>query len=410
MRLVYSFYIQQTEELIRLCKVSNNLYNQALYVFRQALKNENKWIRFFDMDKIMKSMLNLDGEINYRLLKSQVSQQILRILDANIVSYYKTIKDFKIHPDKYKATPQLPSFRKRGGLFNLVYPNQSARIKDGKILLSKDLSINIPQWDKYKDRICNFKQIRIIPLKNSFKIEIIYTYEIKNLNLDNSKYASIDLGIDNLATMVTENNAIVYSGKFLKSYNKYFNKKLARLQSIKDKQGIKGCTKRIEALYEKRNRYIEDVFHKYSRIIVDYLIINRIGNLVVGYNSGWKQSIDMGKKNNQKFMQIPFARLTSYLKYKCEMVGIRYIETEESYTSKCDSLALEEIKKHDSYLGKRVKRGLFQSSTGVLINADVNGSTNILRKVVGDSDCINQIIGSGQLLCPIRYNNPFRIV
>lgn len=410
MRLVYSFYIQQTEELIRLCKVSNNLYNQALYVFRQALKNENKWIRFFDMDKIMKSMLNLDGEINYRLLKSQVSQQILRILDANIVSYYKTIKDFKIHPDKYKATPQLPSFRKRGSLFNLVYPNQSARIKDGKILLSKDLSINIPQWDKYKDRICNFKQIRIIPLKNSFKIEIIYTYEIKNLNLDNSKYASIDLGIDNLATMVTENNAIVYSGKFLKSYNKYFNKKLARLQSIKDKQGIKGCTKRIEGLYEKRNRYIEDVFHKYSRIIVDYLIINRIGNLVVGYNSGWKQSIDMGKKNNQKFMQIPFARLTSYLKYKCEMVGIRYIETEESYTSKCDSLALEEIKKHDSYLGKRVKRGLFQSSTGVLINADVNGSTNILRKVVGDSDCINQIVGSGQLLCPIRYNNPFRIV
>lgn len=410
MRLVYSFYIQQTEELVRLCKTSNNLYNQALYIFRQALKNENKWIRFFDMDKIMKSMLNLDGEINYRLLKSQVSQQILRILDANIVSYYKTIKDFKIHPNKYKATPQLPSFRKRGSLFNLVYPNQSARIKDGKILLSKDLSINIPQWDKYKDRICNFKQIRIIPLKNSFKIEIIYTYENKNLNLDNSKYASIDLGIDNLATMVTENNAIVYSGKFLKSYNKYFNKRLARLQSIKDKQGIKGCTKRIEALYEKRNRYIEDVFHKYSRIIVDYLIRNKIGNLVVGYNSGWKQSVDMGKKNNQKFMQIPFARLTSYLKYKCEMVGIHYIETEESYTSKCDSLALEKIKKHNSYLGKRIKRGLFQSSTGVLINADVNGSTNILRKVVGDSDCINQIIGSGQLLCPIRYNNPFRIV
>ena len=209
--------------------------------------------------------------------------------------------------------------------------------------------------------------------------------------------------------MVTENNAIVYSGKFLKSYNRYFNKRLAKLQSIKDKQKIKGCTKRIKTLYEKRSRYIEDAFHKYSRIIVDYLIRNRIGNLVVGYNSGWKQSIDMGKKNNQKFMQIPFARLTSYLKYKCEMVGICYIETEESYTSKCDSLALEEIKKHDSYIGKRIKRGLFQSSTGVLINADVNGSMNILRKVVGNFDCVNQIIGSGQLLCPIRYSNPFRV-
>lgn len=409
MRLVYSFYIPQTEELVRLCKVSNNLYNQALYVFRQALKNENKWIRFFDMNKIMKSMVNLDGEINYRLLRAQVSQQTLRVLDANIVSYYKAVKDFKIHPNKYKGMPQLPSFRKRGSLFNLIYPNQSAKIRNGKILLSKNLNVDIPQWDKYKERIQNFKQIRIIPLNSSFKIEIIYTYEIKNLNLDNSKYASIDLGVDNLATMVTENNAIVYSGKFLKSYNRYFNKRLAKLQSIKDKQKIKGCTKRIKTLYEKRSRYIEDAFHKYSRIIVDYLIRNRIGNLVVGYNSGWKQSIDMGKKNNQKFMQIPFARLTSYLKYKCEMVGICYIETEESYTSKCDSLALEEIKKHDSYIGKRIKRGLFQSSTGVLINADVNGSMNILRKVVGNFDCVNQIIGSGQLLCPIRYSNPFRV-
>lgn len=105
MRLVYSFYIPQTEELVRLCKVSNNLYNQALYVFRQALKNENKWIRFFDMDKIMKSMVNLDGEINYRLLRAQVSQQTLRVLDANIVSYYKAVKDFKIHPNKYKGMP-----------------------------------------------------------------------------------------------------------------------------------------------------------------------------------------------------------------------------------------------------------------------------------------------------------------
>lgn len=174
------------------------------------------------------------------------------MLDANITTYCKSIKDFKIHPGKYKAIPQLPSFRKRGSLFNLVYPNQSAKIKSGKIILSKDLNIDIPQWDKYKERIQNFKQIRIIPSRNSFKVEVIYTYAIKNLDLDNSKYASIDLGIDNLATMVTENNAIIYSGKFLKSYNRYFNKKLARLQSIKDKQGIKGCTKRIEALYEKK--------------------------------------------------------------------------------------------------------------------------------------------------------------
>ncbi len=165
----------------------------------------------------------------------------------------------------------------------------------------------------------------------------------------------------------------------------------------------------MQNLYEKRDRYFEDAFHKYSRMIVNHLIENRIGNLVVGYNTGWKQSVNIGKRNNQKFVQIPFARLASYLKYKCEMAGIRFIENEESYTSKCDALAKEEIGKHESYLGKRVKRGLFRSSTGRYINADVNGAVNILRKVVGESDCINQIIGSGRLLRPIRYSNPFRV-
>ena len=409
MNLIYSFYIPQTEQLVNLCKVSNNLYNQALYLFRQALKNENKWLWYADMDKLMKETQNLEGEINYRLLKAQVSQQILKVLDKNVKAYCKAIKDFKAHPAKYKAMPQLPSFRKRGSLFNLYYTNQSVQIKDGKIRLAKDLFIPIPQWDKYKECIQNFQQVRVLPSGKKLKIEIVYRYETKEADLDKSKYASIDLGIDNLATMVTDKGSFLYSGKFLKSYNRNFNRQLASLQSIKDKQGIKKATKRMRGLYEKRDKYFEDLFHKYSRMIVNHLIENRIGNLVVGYNTGWKQSVNIGKRNNQKFVQIPFARLTSYLKYKCEMVGIRFIENEESYTSKCDALAKEEIGKHESYLGKRVKRGLFRSSTGRFINADVNGAVNILRKVVGDSDCINQIIGSGRLLRPIRYSSPFRI-
>lgn len=410
MNLIYSFYIPQTEQLVNLCKVSNNLYNQALYLFRQTLKNENKWLWYADMDKLMKDTPNLEGEINYRLLKAQVSQQILKVLDKNVKAYCKVIKDFKAHPAKYRAMPQLPSFRKRGSLFNLYYPNQSAQIKDGKIRLAKGLIIPIPQWDKYKERIQNFQQVRVLPSGKKLKIEIVYRYETKEADLDKSKYASIDLGIDNLATMVTDKGSFLYSGKFLKSYNRNFNRQLASLQSIKDKQGIKRATKRMLNLYEKRDKYFEDTFHKYSRMIVNHLIENRIGNLVVGYNTGWKQSVNIGKRNNQKFVQIPFARLASYLKYKCEMVGIRFIENEESYTSKCDALAKEEIGKHESYLGKRVKRGLFRSSTGKYINADVNGAVNIFRKVVGESDCINQIIGSGRLLRPIRYSSPFRIV
>lgn len=409
MNLIYSFYIPQTEHLVNLCKVSNNLYNQALYLFRQTLKNENKWLWYADMDKLMKNTPNLEGEINYRLLKAQVSQQILKVLDKNIKAYCKAIKDFKTNPAKYKAMPQLPSFRKRSGLFNLYYPNQSAIIKNGKIRLAKDLEILIPQWDKYKERIQNFQQVRILPFGKKLKVEIVYRQEVKDADLDKSKYASIDLGIDNLATMVTDKGSFLYSGKFLKSYNGNFNRQLAKLQSIKDKQGIKKATKRMQNLYEKRDRYFEDAFHKYSRMIVNHLIENRIGNLVVGYNTGWKQSVNIGKRNNQKFVQIPFARLASYLKYKCRMAGIRFVENEESYTSKCDALAKEEIGKHESYLGKRVKRGLFRSSTGRYINADVNGAVNILRKVVGDSDCISQITGSGRLLRPIRYSSPFRV-
>ena len=409
MNLIYSFYIPQTEQLVKLCKVSNNLYNQALYLFRQALKNENRWLWYSDMDKLMKATPNLEGEINYRLLKAQVSQQILKVMEKNVKAYCKAIKDFKAHPAKYKAMPQLPSFRKRGSLFNLYYSNQSARIKDGMVRLAKNLIIPIPQWEKYKERVQDFQQVRILPSGKKLKIEIVYRYEVKNADLDKSRFASIDLGIDNLATMVTDKGSFLYSGKFLKSYNRNFNRQLSRLQSIKDKQGIKKATKRMQGLYEKRDRYFEDAFQKYSRMIVNHLIENRIGNLVVGYNTGWKQSVNIGKRNNQKFVQIPFARLASYLKYKCRMAGIRFVENEESYTSKCDALAKEEIGKHESYLGKRVKRGLFRSSTGRYINADVNGAVNILRKVVGDSDCISQITGSGRLLRPIRYSSPFRV-
>ena len=149
---------------------------------------------------------------------------------------------------------------------------------------------------------------------------------------------------------------------------------------------------------------------KGSRQIVDMLVEKKIGRLIVGYNAGWKQKSDMGKRNNQKFVQMPFARLSSYLRYKCEMVGIDFVEHEESYTSKCDALALEQIGKHEQYLGRRTKRGLFCSSIGKLINADQNGALNIMRKVVGDS-YVSRIVNSGHSLCPVRYSNPFfRIV
>lgn len=406
MNLAYRFDIPHNERLDNLCKVSNNLYNQAMYEFRQTLDREDKWLFYADFDKLMKDKANLEGQINYKLLKAQSAQQTLKLLDKDIKSFYKSIKAWKANPDKFKAKPELPHYKKRGAMFELRYTNQCSSIKGGKLKLEKGLEIDIPRWEKYGERLQNFQQVRIKPGRKSIKVEIVYVQtDIKPV--ENDKYASIDLGLDNLATMVCEEGSFIYSGKFLKSYNNHFNKRLSSLQSIKDKQDIKSATKRIKNMYEKRERYMEDAFHKISRSIVDFLTENQIGNLVVGYNKDWKQNINIGKANNQKFVQMPFARLRSYLKYKCEMSGIRFICNEESYTSKCDSLAYEPVGKHETYLGKRVKRGLFRSSVGKMINADVNGAVNILRKVVGDSEIVSRIIDSGLLLSPIRCNNPF---
>lgn len=407
MNLAYRFDIPHNEKLDYLCKVSNNLYNQAMYEFRQTLDRENRWLSYGDLDKLMKEKTNMEDQVNYKLLKAQCSQQTLKLLEKDIKSFYRAIQTWKAHPNRFKAKPELPHYKNRGGMFELRYTNQSSKVRNGKLVLAKDLLIDIPQWDKYGERLlAGYQQTRIKPGLKSIKIEIVYKVEDVKV-VDNDMYASIDLGLDNLATMVCGEGAFIYGGRFLKSYNNYFNKRLSALQSIKDKQGVKSTTNRIRNMYEKRERYMEDAFHKISRSIVDFLTENRIGNLVVGYNKDWKQNINIGRANNQKFVQTPFARLRSYLKYKCEMSGIRFICNEESYTSKCDALAYEPVGKHESYLGKRVKRGLFRSSVGKLINADVNGAVNILRKVVGDSEITSRIIGSGLLLSPVRYSSPF---
>lgn len=406
MRLTYKFYIKHTEQIDRMMRTANNLYNQALYVFRQRLDADGTWTWYNEMDKIMKQTSNLEGECNYKLLKSKCSQQILRTLDKSVKAYCKSIKEWKKHPDKYRGMPQFPHYRKRGSMFNMYYTNQSCSIKNGVLKLSKEIKIPIPQWNKYRDRISSFCQIRLIPNPVNIKVEIVYEAKVEEAKVDKFKYASIDLGVNNLVTMVTSEGCEIWSGRYLKSYNNRFNKTLARLMSIKDLQGIKRSTKRIHQLYDKRDRYMDDCFHKVSREIVDTLVRKEIGTLVVGYNAGWKQNADMGRVNNQKFVQLPFARLISYLEYKCAMAGINLNKHEESHTSKCDSLAMESIGHHDSYMGRRVKRGLFLSSIGRFINADQNGALNILRKVVGDSE-YTRIIGSGHSLCPIRHRSPF---
>ena len=403
MKLVYKFNIKQNEQLTELCKISKNLYNQALYIIRQELDKNKKWLGYYDIDKIMQKTTNLDGEINYRLLKAQVSQQCLRQLDANVKAYVKSIKDYSKHKEKYNGCPRFPRYKKEMNM--LIYTNQSASIKDGCLYLSKTLAIKIPQFEKYKDKIEGFQQVRLIPkIGGGFTCEIVYNGQaVVNEDLDYTKYASIDLGVDNLVTMVYEGGKpILFNGRQVKSKNRFFNKEIGKLKSQLGKNAK--SSKRIRKLWEKRENQLNDVFHKLSRQITNMLNEKGIGNIVVGYNKGWKDSINIGKRNNQTFVAIPYEKLIGYLRYKCELCGINLILTEEGYTSKCDSLCFESMERHDKYLGKRVKRGLFQSSSGKLLNADVNGALNILRKVVGDSETVSRITDSGWLFQPLRVN------
>ena len=403
MRLVYKFNLKYNDRLYELCKISKNLYNQALYIVKEELNTNNKWLSYYDLNKILPSAVNLEGTINYKLLKAQVSQQCLKVLDKNVKSYIKSIKDYSKNKSKYKGCPKFPKFKKE--LNQLIYPNQSCRIKDGRLYLSKDLSLKIPQFDVYGEKLESFQQVRIIPkLNKSFVIEIVYIDNISpNSDLNYDSYSSIDLGIDNLAAMIFPNSKpLLFNGKQLKAKNQYFNKVLAKEKSKLNHKVY--SSNKIRNLYSKRENQATDIFHKLSRMIINNLLDHNIGNLVVGYNKGWKDSINIGKRNNQAFCYISYDKLLNFLKYKCEMTGIKLTIHEESYSSKCDSLVLEPVKKHESYSGQRIKRGLFQSSCGKLINADVNGSLNILRKVVGDSLFIKEIIDSGWLFQPLRVN------
>ena len=402
MRLVYKFHIEPNDKLYRLCVISKNLYNQALYTVKQELKNNGKWLSYYDLNKIMPTITNLEGEINYKLLKAQVAQQNLKSLCKDIFSYIKAVKDWGKNKEKYNGKPKITKYKE--SVNNLIYTNQDSRIRNNYIYLTKDLKIRIPQYERYADRLNNFQQVRIIPkFDKSFDVEIVYNQENQiNESLNKDLYSSIDLGVDNLATLVLPNqNSILFNGRPIKSINQYFNKRISKLNS--ELTNNQRTSKQIKRLWYKRENQMRDTFHKVSRKIVNLLIENKVGNIVVGYNKGWKESINIGKRNNQAFVQIPYLKLIDYLKYKCEMVGINLIVNEESYTSKCDALAGEEICKHETYLGKRIKRGLFQSSVGKLINADVNGALNILRKVIGDSYA-SRIINSGWLFQPIRVN------
>jgi putative transposase len=356
--------------------LSKNLYNAANYVLRQEYIFHQKRISYAELATIMKT------NVDYCALPRKVSQWVLRQVTQNWKSYFAALKAYKRHPEKFKGRPRLPRFKEKiTGRNLLTYTDQAISRK--KALLEKGL-LQLSQLDiTIATQQKRFDQVRIVPRKNHYVIEVVYTASVQPAPVDPEKVAAIDIGLDNLATVTSNQPGFVpllVNGRPLKAINQYYNKRRAKLQS--QLPGERKTSRQLSAITDKRNRRVNSYLHLASRRIVDWLVQAQIGTLVIGKNDGWKQDIKLGKRTNQNFVQIPHARFIDMLSYKAKLVGIEVILSEESYTSKCSFLDNEPIGKHEQYAGKRIHRGLFRAGNGRKINADVNGSYNILRKVI----------------------------
>ena len=368
------------------CLRSKNLYNRALYVYRQAFTGKHDNIpEFKDIikhDKFIPSFalvnrLNELKDIDFcSMMKKNGAQQIVFQVDRTIKSWFASLKAYKKDPSKFRGRPRIPSYKKKDELNCLTYTTADAKLqKDGTINLRRDIKLPI------HTNLSSFQQIRLVPKTGFIQVEIIYNKEIADSSLDKTRAIGIDLGLNNLMAITSNigNVSNLVNGRPLKSINQYYNKRKAYLTSLLEKGKLKS-SKRLRRLEMKRSCKIKDYLHKTSRRIVELMEQNNIGTCFIGHNKDWKQEVEMGKRNNQNFVSIPYSLLINMLRYKLEEKGGVLVELNEAYTSKCSFLDNEEICKHESYKGKRVRRGLFLSSKGKALNADINGSLNILKR------------------------------
>ena len=389
--------------LKELSHVAKNLINQALYEIRQEYFNNKKYLKYADTYKALKN------SENYKILQSNMAQQTLRLVDSQFKSFFGSLKSKNIN---HKV--RIPKYLPKDGHSQLII--QMINIKDNyfQIPYSRMYSkthdkiyIKIPPYLLGKI----IKEIKITPINNARFFEISYCYEAdenEEENLNKEKALAIDLGVDNFCTCVTsEGQSFILDGRKLKSMNQWFNKENARLQSIKDKQKFgKVPTDRQNRLARKRTNQIRDYLGKTAKYIIRYCLENKIGNLVFGHNNDFQNSSKMSKVSNQNFVNIPYGQLKNKLRYQCELYGINFVEQEESYTSKASFWDKDEIpvwnKEHKEYKfsGKRIHRGLYRTANGKLLNADVNGALNILRK--SNVVSLKTLYGRGELSTPIR--------
>lgn len=394
--------------LRELSHVAKNLANQAIYNARQYYFSEGEYLNY------QKNYTLLKDSENYKILNSNMAQQIMKEVDGMFQSFFALRRLAK--KGKYSLRScKLPNYYPKDGFATLVIG--FVRLNDNRLILpmSREFKkshnpvvINLPPvlYDK------KIKEIRIIPKLNARYFEIQYTYEsdcVQN-NLNDQKALALDFGVSNLVTGVTnDGNSFIIDGKKLKSYNQWFNKEFARLSSVKDKQHYpKKMTKRQYQLSTKRNNRVNDYISKTVKYIVNYCLEHDIGIIVAGYNETFQRNSNLGKQNNQNFVNIPFGLLRSKLEYLCQLNGIMFVKQEESYTSKASFFDKDEIPvynpdnvKNYNFSGKRIHRGLYKTKSGQLLNADVNGALNIL--------CKSNVVGFETLYARGEVNTPIRI-
>ena len=344
-----------------------------MFLIKQDYVNNKSYDTLNNLYNVIKN------EECYKLLPPKVAQQTLRNVSSIWKSYFALIKSKK---QSHVGEPKF--LNKTNGRFVTTFTNQaiSKKVYDKahKIKLSQ---CNIEFYTKVNE-FSKINCVRIIPRMDSYTIEVIYEIDDVERLKSNRTYFSVDLGVNNLAAVTCNKRGytpFVINGKPLKSINQYYNKKLSHYKS-KLAQNNKKSSHRLKRLTNKRTNKINDYLHKASNLIVNKMCSEDVRCLIIGKNDNWKQRSNIGSANNQNFVNIPHSRFISMLTYKCEKVGISVRLVDEAYTSKCSFLDGESIEKHTEYIGKRIKRGLFRASDGRLINADINGSYNIMKKAV----------------------------
>jgi putative transposase len=430
MYFVTKTIINPKHELYDYCStmtaLSKNIYNAALFrvrniftgfnkdslsdleqeVFDEVRLTENTFncqirrvISYNSLEKLMRAINNPDF---FSGLPMQSSQAMVRKATTDFKNWLSALKRYKTDPSHFLGRPAMPHYLKSDKTTAYI-TNQDAVYKNAEIklpLIKKRLPLpNVPEN-------AILKEVKIKPYYNEFII--LSTFEIPDVP-QNSKLthvASIDFGIENIVALITdEGKSFLYKGGAIKSCNQLYNKRSSKLKSIitKGHKNTNAKSKQLSVLSRNREQFINDQMHKISRNVIDICLSNNVGTIVLGINRGIKQHSNMGRSNNQSFVSVPISRLAFMITYKAQRAGITVIEQEESYTSKADFLSNDLIpvygkeKGEVSFSGSRIKRGLYKSATGRIINADINGAANIMCKAgftINDkiSNMINPVI------------------